>query len=480
MASGDLVQEAIDAGPHNGGFQALLGAANDMHEGIALLSEAAETPAATDPFAKPKAYHKHATLGDLSLNKYILLKHHTRAPRENPPVDTYVLYMTVNCYLDEAAADLLAVTSTTNQEEQIAVLRRGLIGVVGMRNVAAFYDSWYILLLRHLLGFQTSYENIFKYKTPAFFGEYDYPSYLAPVSRAQREKKAQPYTLNNAKLVNDPRFALCTAQNVRFNDMELDEGMLGGWPLHHPFTGDVYGDLLADCRTFGPDSGWKDATNGALPKYAFGNGALVHGKHWRCDPHCYADHLTIAMSNPFLFPMRAYAGSGAEQGVANGPYDAVTPFPDPNASPFKMEFINDNPHDDVAKAAGLRRYRIHPQLQARDTSILGWEPQVSNTEPPFNPLPYGVILPGKPYKGSYDGPEAVPGTAEDPFALIHCITKSNKDFTQFDSDCGRVRCACSRCIGDCQLPPNNAPTGQYNVYISSGVRRSAGRAEPLD
>ena len=433
-----------------------------------------DTPAASDPFAKPLYYHKLATSKELTINKYVLLKHHKRVP-DNPPVDTYVLYHTVNRFLDNAAADLLAAVPTSNQEEKIAVLRRGLIAVVGVLNVAAFYDSWYILLLRHILGLHTSYENISRYKSPAYLGEYDYPRHLAPVARG---KKAEPYTLNNSTLNKDPRFALCTAQNDRlYRYGEDHNGMLDRWPVHHPFTGAAHppysgAALLADCGTFGPNSGWKDATNGVLPKYNFANGALVHGKHWRCDPHCYADHLTITMSNPFLFPIRAYAGSAAEQGVANGPYDAVTPFPDPNAPPFKMEFVKDNPRDDVAKAAGLRRYRIHPQLQARDTSVLGYLPQVSNVVPLYNPLAYGVILPGKPSKKSYDGPKAVPGTADDPFALIYCIKKANKDFTQFDSDCGRVRCACSKCIGDCELPPNNAPVGQYNVFISSGVRRS--------
>lgn len=143
------------------------------------------------------------------------------------------------------------------------------------------------------------------------------------------------YTLSHDLIANDPRF---------------------------PQLNIIDHSHLADCDIFGPESSWYETGDNGFPPYDIASGTVRSGKHFWADPTHGTNYLKMAMSNPWLLPICAYAGSKAEHGLKMSPYDAYQPFTTINvnetATPFVMEFFN----DEIATVTGLRAYEVHPQL----------------------------------------------------------------------------------------------------------------------
>ena len=402
-------------------------------------------------FATPPAYHRWAWRVALPADIYLLRTEH--AVPADAPVAPHVLYTTTFGFLAAAGARVLSTQSSQVLESRVAALREGVKDIIGSTNLQVFYHSIYPLIARCALGRDL----------PSFvncFGPDAEQLNLVKHLPAPSNRNNNPYTLSHNLVANDPRFPGNTTMIDAHSSLPREDLLLNNLVYnlvdHSP---------LADCDIFGPESSWYETGDSGFPPYDIASGTLRTGKHFWADPTHGINYIKMAMSSPWLLPIRAYAGSKAEHGLKMSPYDAYMPFDNPNVNPGTSPFIMQFYADEISTVTGLRAYRIHPQLQASNTDLLGWRPVVSSTMPDYNPLPYGALLPTMPKCGQHHGPKAIPTSPTDPFGVTYAITSRNPNFQGFDIDNNRIPCACSVCVGDQPLSRDLLPTGQYNLTI---------------
>ena len=438
----------------NGGGPPRRVEATEAVEALLLLEEGPSSSTGTacgSTFATPPAYHPWAFRADLPANIFLLRREH--AVPADTPVARHVVYETTHGFLAAASARILSTQSSQVLEARVAALRAGVGEVIGSSNLEVFYHNLYPLIARSALGHHLpSFQNCFGPGAERVNLE---KHLLAPSNRNNNL-----FTLSHDLIANDPRFPGNMTLIDAHSSLPRENLLLNGL---------VYNIIdhshLADCNIFGPESSWYETGDNGFPPYDMASGTMRSGKHFWADPTHRTNYLKMAMSNPWLLPIRAYAGSKAEHGLKMSPYDAYQPFTtinvNPTATPFVMEFFN----DEIATVTGLRAYEVHPQLRASNTDLLGWRPVVCSTMPAFNPLPYGALLPTMPKVGQHHGPKAVPTSPVDPFGITYAVKSRIQNFQGFDMDNNRVPCACSVCVGEQPLSRDLLPTGQYNLTI---------------